>query len=1579
MRSMKRGTFAQGVLKNLAAVLFVFAAILPSTTLAENVDPCVSLPGTLTVAADGFYEIGTDDALYKFACMVNNGTTDINGRLTADICVNACGEGESVLGADGALNGTGGNFKSWTPMDVPENATVKFNGAGHTISGLFHESYNFSKLSGLFGVVQGSVSIDSLGVVDSYFRGEWYTGGLVGGSNGNLTITNSYNKGSVNGNIIVGGLVGFNDGTLTITNSYNAGVVSGGYAGGLVGGTQGASTITNSYNTGIVSGIAVDGGFCAGGLVGNVIEGTLTITNCYNTGTVSGTGNAAEVYVGGLVGYNKAADLTITHSFFLETEGHNGCGFECGDYSGTAEPEADFLDGLVASDLHNYSANGVDGSIWGQDLAKKNTLPDFSGKVGTPHSLTLHSFEGDTRKYPTEYTQELDFDLPTDLVRKGYIFVGWSSKQVAESMADMAASIAKGETEDKEFYAQWLKSNDVGCYEIASVDSLYKFAFAANAIVDGELCGVLADNIVVNENVLKEVALNGAGTNFKLWTPMNVNEGAKLTLDGNGKTISGLYFKGNDVNDVGLFGKVDGIVTISDLGIVDSYFEGNISIGAFLGSGGAKTTIKNSFNAGTVRGSVNVGGLVGGFGGELNITGSYNSGSVNGTADKVGGFVGHSNGTLNITQSYNTAFVSGTAENVGGLVGLNDGALNITQSYNTVSVIGAYYVGGLVGNSSETFAITNSYNAGSVIGTDAVGGFVGYVAVGRDVSITESFFLATDGVKGCGRGCNADSKLAHSGADFRNGTVAKELQLYNGEDGVNGSIWGQDLRSAFSLPDFSGKIVSSLTLHTFEGDTHEYPTEYVSEKGFELPANLEREGYTFVGWSTKRVAESSADKVTSIAKGTMGHLEFYAQWREANGCEKTGNLAMVDGIYQIGTCGDLYKFAEIVGAASNAEISGKLTDDIVVNDLVLEGVLNDGQFTPWTPMNVKSGVQVMFNGAGHVIGGLYFNDYSGQGVGLFGNVQGTVSIDSLGIVDSYFNVKGAVDHYIGSVGGLVGSSYGTLTITNSYNMGAVSGDADVGGLVGFNDGTLSITNSYNAGSVSGDGIFSNVSGLVGSSYGTLTITNSYNAGAVSGSYDVGGLVGYVDGENVTLSITNSYNAGSVSGSYYVGGLVGYAFGENVTLSITNSYNAGSVSGDSNVGGLVGGSDGTLTVTNSFFLATGKDGVNYGGTETSLEDFHKGAVAFQLHDWCEKDGDVCKEGGLNGSVWGQDLNDANSLPDFSGSVGHKYGSIVFFYGEDDKIDSAHVDAASELAVDFPNNVVVSGPIKFKRTFAGGGYSTIMLPFTPNCSNNDCVEGVNFYAFSNYENATVGVSEVSPSALQANTPYLVQAAGAAEIVFKNGGTFNTTTGDAYDSETGLYKKVLAGEGAGWTIYGTYAYKQWNAGDAGIGSTYGFAANDGVNDPAIVGEFRKVGAGAYIYPMRAYLEYVEPSVTPAPRSMDSARRFATPGMTCAAGTSGMTSVAGTSGMTGAAGTSRMTTELPEEIRVVVAGAESVDENRADAGTMKVIGTINTRTGEFKFANDRWFDLQGRYLGSKKPTQKGAYYNNGKKVIVK
>ncbi|MCQ2063326.1 MAG: hypothetical protein MJY99_08320 [Fibrobacter sp.] len=627
------------------------------------------------------------------------------------------------------------------------------------------------------------------------------------------------------------------------------------------------------------------------------------------------------------------------------------------------------------------------------------------------------------------------------------------------------------------------------------------------------------------------------------------------------------------------------------------------------------------------------------------------------------------------------------------------------------------------------------------------------------------------------------------------------------------------------------------------------------------------------------------------------------------------------GGFSIKTAEDLYVFADSVNNKGAYNLQAELDADIVVNTLEFDkdGGIVIKEYKKWIPVGTEENPYTgTFDGKGHTISGLYIDNAEMEYVGMFGYISGA-TVKNVGVVNSYIKGKNRV-------GAVIGEIYKGGTVSGVYASGVVSGSEDVGGVVGYNY-KGEISNVYNMGSVSGT---ESVGGVLGSNSGSTR--NVYNVGDVDGQSRVGGVVGAHDGV-----VSYVYNAGSVNGSEYVGGVIGYSWGNvNFVYNNTDIF------------------DGKVV------------GVNDQGKVENVEgktaaEFADGTVAKLLHDWCEKEdgSDECKEGGLNGSVWSQNVTKENSLPNFSDSVlSFKRGGVAFFYGEGNDVDSAYVDAASENTVEFKDNVVMNGSIMLQRTFAGNGYSTIMLPFTPDCADDDCVENsdnVKFFEFGSYTDGEVQVTAVSPKDLKANTPYLVQVTGASEIVFKNGGTFNTT-GGAYDSETGIYKVALTGDGAGWTVYGTYTYKKWEEGDEGLGKTYGFAGVAG-NKEEDVGQFKKIGVGAYIYPMRAYLEYSAPVALARPAANGAAR----------------------------AGAANTVASLPETINVVIVDKGNVgtevagSDDASGEQTTRVIGTINTRTGEFKFANDRWFDLQGRYLGVKKPTQKGAYYNNGKKVIVK
>ena len=324
---------------------YTFAAALPEgyalSEEAEALEVLVELGGaqmyensitaTQPSVGDGCennpYQISTAAELYWFAALVNGDTT-VSGVTAAN--KTACAElmnditvNENVLKEDGTPADNTSNFRSWTPIGNSNNQyTGTFDGQGHTISGLYF--FNTStEYVGLFGLVVNDGSVSNVGVVDSYFKGKKYVGGVCA-LNYCGTITNCYNTGAVSGTSYVGGVCGFNNGG-TIENCYNTGTVIGGSGncycfGGVCGrnyAAAGTATITNCYNTGAVSGTGhYVGGVCGQNEVYNLSNGTATITNCYNRGTVSGSGNL----VGGVCGQNKANNspngtATITNCY----------------------------------------------------------------------------------------------------------------------------------------------------------------------------------------------------------------------------------------------------------------------------------------------------------------------------------------------------------------------------------------------------------------------------------------------------------------------------------------------------------------------------------------------------------------------------------------------------------------------------------------------------------------------------------------------------------------------------------------------------------------------------------------------------------------------------------------------------------------------------------------------------------------------------------------------------------------------------------------------------------------------------------------------------------------------------------------------------------------------------------------------------------------------------------------------------------------------------------------------------------------------------------------------------------------
>ncbi|MGN0187329.1 MAG: GLUG motif-containing protein, partial [Paludibacteraceae bacterium] len=303
-----------------ATLMLVAAMVMPSTAWAQGtITPSMPQTGNGTEASP--YEIGTAAELYWFAGLVNGDASvcdydaDTNpsgtkqntaacAKLTMDIEVNS--NLLANLNADGTVK-DGYEVKIWTPIGNSDNPyTGTFDGKGYKISGLYFNNTSTSNV-GLFGYNGGT--IQNVGVVDSYFKGKIYVGGVCGWNkaNNNVTaiITNCYNTGSVSGSMCISGVCGYNE-TGSITNCYNTGSVSGTGINSQVGGVCGynSGTITQCNNTGSISGTGANsqvGGVCGYNETGN-------ITNCYNTGSVSSDKGA----VGGVCGRNRADNVTST-------------------------------------------------------------------------------------------------------------------------------------------------------------------------------------------------------------------------------------------------------------------------------------------------------------------------------------------------------------------------------------------------------------------------------------------------------------------------------------------------------------------------------------------------------------------------------------------------------------------------------------------------------------------------------------------------------------------------------------------------------------------------------------------------------------------------------------------------------------------------------------------------------------------------------------------------------------------------------------------------------------------------------------------------------------------------------------------------------------------------------------------------------------------------------------------------------------------------------------------------------------------------------------------------------------------
>ena len=658
-----------------------------------------------------------------------------------------------------------------------------------------------------------------------------------------------------------------------------------------------------------------------------------------------------------------------------------------------------------------------------------------------------------------------------------------------------------------------------GCYIVSDRETLYGFA----AIVNGtegkapniSACAWLSRDIVVNENVLTSKAeLNVADTaNFAIWTPIKNFRG---TFNGQGHTISGLYYNDDTQTGIGLFGSViseaeNSAVTIKNVAVSASYLRGAAYVGAIVGrvNAGSTVTISNTRNNSLIEAkSMGAGGLVGAATGNVHLKSGVNWGYV-GAASYIGGIVGIMAGNnMTITNAYSDGVVeslSNSAGNTfaGGIVGQVSGSVEIKNVYNLGWIVGYNVMGGIAGAlSGKSAVLVNAYNAGQIYPIQEnpknSGAVFGQISVpGENFKYANVYYEMLEGYED-------DYAVGLPTTKMQDGTLAYLLRNYQYE-GLDATIWGQDVEVSKSYPDFSGEItgaagleLGTVVLHTGVDDetlTLTYAPGYI----FNLPS-LSYDGYAFWGWYDN--AEFSGEPVKAIPATASGDKILYARWLGKKAPAKDG-----DGCYVITDASELYGLAAIVngtdGFAKDNSPCANLGNDIVVNEKVLkqDGSVNEkdsASFIKWTPINDFGGT---FDGKGHSISGLYYNvksdmDLERTGVGLFGTIRGGTSknpvvVKNVGIEASYFGGVFNVGALIGFVQSETNLNYSHVRILNSYSTSAIRAYQGGGGLVGKFDTYVSGTfvNCYSVGAV--EVIYREIGALISGNPSNLAAVNSY--------------------------------------------------------------------------------------------------------------------------------------------------------------------------------------------------------------------------------------------------------------------------------------------------------------------------------------------------------------------------------------------------------------------------------------------------------------------------------------------------------
>ena len=433
--------------------------------------------------------------------------------------------------------------------------------------------------------------------------------------------------------------------------------------------------------------------------------------------------------------------------------------------------------------------------------------------------------------------------------------------------------------------------------------------------------------------------------------------------------------------------------------------------------------------------------------------------------------------------------------------------------------------------------------------------------------------------------------------------------------------------------------------------------------------------------------------------------------------------------------------------------------------------------------------------------------------------------------------------------------------------------------------------------------------------GTINSSDTRAAGVIGETGSPG------NGGTATSHITNCVSSSTISGGNYTGG---FSIGGNV--EIEGCVFNGKINGSGCRAGFVGYSQSTLKITNCLFAP------QIGSSISEGTFYYKGAADITPVNsyYTQK----------LGTAQGKQAYEVSAAPErLCNGTGegivktYSNNGLNYGLGFDNKyylgiipLSDSETEGVTYLTTNLQGKEVT---VEFKRSFTAGKASTICLPFAMNT-----ISGGKVYRFAGItHDPTDGwvatMSDATPdgnnvTATEANKPYVFMPDATGEV------TFCGVTDEIPASLTA--GSTASGD---WTFKGTYTKLIYGTAPF-AGYVYGFASKTktvGDEGEVQAGEFVHAKDGASVPSMRCYLTY------------KSGSQFA-----------------GTRGMTRGDDD-----DMPQTITVRFVNSR---------GEVTAIGTLNTQTGEI--VTDGWYTLNGTRLNGK-PSKRGIYINNGRKIVIK